>query len=530
MPDQSLIPEPVERLDATAPRSQGARRASMLLAGALIVVLCVSLVALDTRHTREGRELRLVQSETVLTNFTRSLAQHAEDKIKEADTYLTQLVERLQVHGMGEAHATRLQALLMGAVSEMPQLHGLFVYDETGRWVANSQPVLLTQFNNSDRNYFLHHRDNPDERVYVGPPIRSRSTGDWIITVSRRVDKLDGNFGGVVLATMAMSHFNDYYSGYDIGDAGTITLLQSNGTLLARHPFAEDAMGTLLGDDPLYRDQVLVRSRGVVRVTLADGQQHMAAFRHIDRYPLAVVVTQSRDEVLADWSREARTRSLGVLLLSIVLAVLGLFALRMVAQRLRAEDELRGARDALHAANLRLQRLAAEDGLTGLGNRRAFDERLAAELSRTRREHVALSLLLIDVDHFKPYNDLYGHLAGDDCLRAVSAAIRQIATHRGADFAARYGGEEFAVLLPNTPAAGARLVAERLRAAIAELQLVHEGSPGGRLTVSLGVAELLPGDNITTAETLIQCADQALYAAKESGRDRVVTYPAEPGL
>src|SRR5690606_36532478 len=141
--------------------------------------------------------------------------------------------------------------------------------------------------------------------------------------------------------------------------------------------------------------------------------------------PLAVVVTQSRDEVLADWSREARTRSLGIALLAVVLAGLGFFVLRLVAQRLRAEDELRCARDALHDANLTLHRLAAEDGLTGLANRRAFDDRLAAEISRTRREHIALSLLLIDVDHFKPYNDHYGHLAGDDCLRVVGNVIRQ---------------------------------------------------------------------------------------------------------
>lgn len=502
----------------------------MLLAGALIVLLCVSLVALDSRHARESRELRLAQSETVLNNFTRSLAQHAEDKIKEADTYLDQLVERLQVEGMGEEHAARLHPMLMGAVRDMPQLHGLFVYDETGRWVVNSQPVLLTQYNNSDRNYFIHHRDNPDDHVYVGPPIRSRSTGDWIITVSRRVDKLDGNFGGVVLATMAMSHFNDYYAGYDIGRAGTITLLQSNGGLLARHPFAEDVMGTLLGNDPLYRDEILVRSRGVLRTQDADGQTLMLAFRHLQRYPLAVVVTQSGDEVLADWSREAHTRSLGIALLAAVFVGLGFFVLRLVAQRLAAEDELHRARDALHTANLTLQRLAAEDGLTGLGNRRAFDERLAAEISRTRREHVALSLLLIDVDHFKPYNDHYGHLAGDDCLREVGGVIRHIATHRGGDFAARYGGEEFAVLLPNTPASGARLVAERLRAAIADLQLPHERSPLWQITISVGVAELSPGDNITTAETLIHQADQGLYGAKQGGRNRVVVHPAEPAL
>lgn len=499
----------------------------MLLAASLIVLLSVSLVALDIRHTRESRELRLTQAETVLTNFTRSLAQHAEDKIKEADTYLDLLVERLQVEGMTAENAARLHPLLMASVREMPQLHGLFVYDETGRWVVNSQPVLLTQYNNSDRDYFIFHRDHPQEGAFIGPPIRSRSTGDWIITVSRRVDTFDGGFGGVALATMAMSHFNNYYKGYDIGQAGTITLLQSNGSLLARHPFAEQVMGTLLGDQPLYRDTVLVQNHGVLRATLDDGLEHVVAFRHLERYPLAVVVTQSRDEILAGWAREARARTLGVALLSLVLVALGLFVLRLMAQRLRTEDELRGARDALHSANLTLQRLATEDGLTGLANRRAFDERLATEINRARREHAPLSLLLIDVDHFKPFNDIYGHVEGDECLREVGSLIRLIATHRGSDFAARYGGEEFAILLPHTPASGALQVAERLRTAIITADRPHEGSLYGRLTLSIGIAELVPDDTTTGSDGLIDRADQALYAAKEQGRNRVVSFTAD---
>ena len=507
-----------------ASRAAPARRGAMLLAAALIVLLCVSLIALDVRHTQEARDLRLAQAEIVLTNFTRSLAQHAEDKIKEAETYLGLLVERLQVDGMTDHNYARLHPLLMASVRDMPQLHGLFVYDETGRWVVNSQPVLLTQYNNSDRDYFIFHREHPQDRAYIGPPIRSRSTGEWIITVSRRIDRLDGSFGGVALATMAMSHFNSHYEGYDIGQAGTISLLQANGSLLARHPFAENVMGTRLGDQPLYRDHVLLRNQGVLRTTLEDGLEHVVAFRHLDRYPLAVVVTQSRDEILAGWAREARSRTLGVVLLSLVLATLGMFVLRLMALRLRAEDELRHARDALHAANLTLQRLATEDGLTGLANRRAFDEQLVTEISRSRREHMPLSLLLIDVDHFKPFNDLYGHVVGDECLREVGNLIRQIATHRGSDFAARYGGEEFAVLLPNTPAGGALLVAERLRAAIQAADRTHEGSHHGRLTVSIGVAELVAGDHTTGSDGLIEHADQALYRAKEQGRNRVVGY------
>ncbi|AUN95667.1 sensor domain-containing diguanylate cyclase [Pseudazoarcus pumilus] len=522
MPDSQPSPAAGPQL-----RRATSRRTAMLLAAALIMLLCVSLIALDIRHTSEARELRLSQAEKVLGNFTRSLAQHAEDKIKEADTYLAQLVERLEAEGMGDAHAARLHPLLMDSVRDMPQLHGLFVYDETGRWIVNSQPVLLTQYNNSDRDYFIQHRDDPSRRVFIGPPIRSRSTGDWIITVSRRVDQPDGRFGGVALATMAMAHFNEYYKGYDIGASGTISLLLTNGTLLARHPFVEDAMGASLAEQALYRDHVLVAERGVLREAGEYGER-LVAFRHLKRYPLAVVVTQSREEVLAGWIGEARRGTLGVVLLSISLAGAGLFVLRLMAQRLRAEDELRDARDALREANVRLQRLAAEDGLTGLANRRAFDERLAAEIARARRERTPLSLLLVDVDHFKPYNDLYGHLEGDDCLREVAALIRQVATHRGGDFAARYGGEEFAVLLSGTAEDGAARVGERLRAAIADAGIEHAGSPCGYLTLSVGAAALcidMPGD----AQDLMRRADRALYQAKHDGRDRVVVDVASPG-
>ena len=200
-----------------------------------------------------------------------------------------------------------------------------------------------------------------------------------------------------------------------------------------------------------------------------------------------------------------------------------------MAQRLRAEDELRDARDALHEANVRLQRLAAEDGLTGLANRRAFDERLAAEISRARRERTPLSLLLVDVDHFKPYNDLYGHLAGDDCLRDVAELLRQVATQRGGDFAARYGGEEFAVLLSGTTADGAIRVGERLREKMASARLEHAGSPSGQLTLSIGVAALHAEDVEDDAQDLIRRADQALYQAKDGGRDRVVVHGASSG-
>jgi diguanylate cyclase (GGDEF)-like protein/PAS domain S-box-containing protein len=170
----------------------------------------------------------------------------------------------------------------------------------------------------------------------------------------------------------------------------------------------------------------------------------------------------------------------------------------------------------------RLASLATTDGLTGLANRRAFDERLADEWARARRDGAQLSLLLIDVDHFKAFNDHYGHLAGDGCLRALGRILSAHA-RRPADVAARYGGEEFAVLLPNTDADGCARVGEEIRSALRDLAMLHTQNPPSRLvTASLGAATSLPSQTTTDCNALVAAADRALYAAKDSGRDRLV--------
>lgn len=169
----------------------------------------------------------------------------------------------------------------------------------------------------------------------------------------------------------------------------------------------------------------------------------------------------------------------------------------------------------------KLASLAATDALTGLANRRAFDERLADEWARARRDGTQLSLLLIDVDHFKKFNDHYGHLAGDGCLRALGRILSAIA-RRPADLAARYGGEEFAVLLPNTGPDGCAEVGEAIRQALHDLAMVHAQNPPSRLvTASVGAATSVPSQ-ASDSSTLVAAADRALYAAKDSGRDRLV--------
>lgn len=170
--------------------------------------------------------------------------------------------------------------------------------------------------------------------------------------------------------------------------------------------------------------------------------------------------------------------------------------------------------------------LAMTDGLTGVLNRRAFDEALAREWEHTVRTSGQMSLLLLDIDHFKDFNDTYGHQAGDDCLRVVAAAIRS-GLKRPADILARYGGEEFAVILPDVDASGAVEVAGRIRQAIADMKIPHLKSQTGRgkVTASVGVATALArnGGTIRMPEGLLLAADTALYKAKRNGRNRVDT-------
>jgi diguanylate cyclase (GGDEF)-like protein len=172
-------------------------------------------------------------------------------------------------------------------------------------------------------------------------------------------------------------------------------------------------------------------------------------------------------------------------------------------------------------AEAALKTLAAKDGLTGLFNRRAFDQALQAEWLRAQRTRKPLALLFADVDYFKPFNDRHGHQSGDECLRAVAAAIGEKA-FRPIDLAARYGGEEFAVILPDTDSDGACAVAERIRTAVMDLRIAH-GAPGaGRhVTISVGVA-INRADDAGGSEDLLSQADQALYAAKRLGRNRVI--------
>ncbi|MBI5460595.1 MAG: diguanylate cyclase [Gammaproteobacteria bacterium] len=184
------------------------------------------------------------------------------------------------------------------------------------------------------------------------------------------------------------------------------------------------------------------------------------------------------------------------------------------------QNQLETSNAQLEESNRELQRLSSLDGLTGISNRRQFDKTLEQEWQRALRNCAELSLIMIDIDYFKLFNDTYGHQAGDDCLKSVALALARI-VHRPSDLVARYGGEEFAVILPETDTEGTLRVAEKMREAVSRLNVRHDASKvSDKITLSIGIANMNPrgSDN---PDTLLAAADDALYRAKHAGRNRV---------
>jgi two-component system chemotaxis family response regulator WspR len=191
-------------------------------------------------------------------------------------------------------------------------------------------------------------------------------------------------------------------------------------------------------------------------------------------------------------------------------------------QRDAAYRALHESQGELMRINAELQRLSNVDGLTGLGNRRYFDEYAAAQWKLALREQKSIAVLMIDVDDFKRYNDSYGHMAGDEVLKGVAAALKK-SIERPTDLAARFGGEEFIVILPSTPFSALHELGERVRRSVEELGIPHKASTvGGHATISVGGAATLPRSEGCILQ-LIESADQALYAAKHAGKNRFMT-------
>ncbi|MGF6993525.1 diguanylate cyclase (GGDEF)-like protein [Paraburkholderia sp. GAS32] len=488
-----------------------------------VVIVCLSLVVLDGWRSWNARAVELGEMDVATSNLSRAMAQQADDTFKEADTALLGIVERVQHDGLGPAALKRLHDVLVMRRQGLPQLDGLFVFDKNGIWIVNSTSTPLNRFNNSDREYFVFHRDNADPGPHIGVPVVSRSSGKWVIPVSRRINKPDGSFGGVVLATVDIDFFKAFYNSLQIGNAGAVALVLNSGVMLIRRPFDEKVIGKNMRGTELYRYYTTQGPAGTAIIKSAqDGVTRLNSYRSLPNYPVFVAAALSKDEILHEWWRDTILHSAGVLCLVVVVGLFGWHLIRQIELRTTAEAELTKTHASLEKLNQTLERLAMQDGLTGLANRRQFDVALHNEFSRATRHASALALIMLDVDCFKQYNDIYGHAAGDECLRTISGLIRDLTAGRPGDLAARYGGEEIAVLLPNTDVARAVAIADNIRSAIRSLEIEHSGNPTGFVTISAGVDARIPIRGAGEPTELILAADKALYEAKNMGRNRVL--------
>ncbi len=468
-----------------------------------------------------ARERTLAEIATHNLNLAQTLDTYAEGIITQSAMLLLGLAERLEAEGTGPEHLQRLHQLVDRQEHLLNQLNGLVIYDARGDWLMSSNGSVPEGANSADRTFFIHHRDNPSQDIFIGPPIRSRSTGDWVITVSRRFLDRQGAFGGVISITLGIENFLRLFGKIDVGSQGAISLATTSGQLLVRYPYREQDVGR-----DFSRSRNFLRYYSGVRSGTAsfksglDGTERIYAFRTNERFPLVTTVALGRDEALRTWRQQSLLIVGVVFALLVIIVTIGRLLIRDIKRRIQAEASLVDAREELLQANRQLEVLAAQDPLTGLANRRCFDEMLKLESRRAGREGMPLSLLLLDIDHFKGFNDTYGHIAGDKCLRQVGQQLQQCVQRPG-DLVARYGGEELAIILPNTDSAGALAVAELLVERINALDIAHSASPLGRVTVSIGAATRHGAQAKGRELELIEAADLALYRAKSAGRNRV---------
>jgi diguanylate cyclase (GGDEF)-like protein len=516
------MPNSVDSNQQRLQRLDRMRKPLLLRSIALVAGFCALLVGLHAWSLWASRGHQLEQTAINTANMARALASQAERSIKVGDSILAEMVERTEHDGLEGDAGERLHRRLQTVVATSPELQEVFVYGADGERLATSLPQLK-HGNNADREYFIYHQTHPGRGTLVGKPIRSRSSGVLAIPLSRRINRPDGSFGGVAMASLKIDFFGKFYDSFDVGHTGTIILATDDGTLLYRRPYNEVMVGSSIGDGPVFQ---LYRKSGPVGtamlVSKIDGIKRLYSYRHLDGFPLIVASAQSESEILAGWWLAVIKMSCVVTFAIIVLAWGGIRMVRQIKVREALEDELRRARTSLQLHKVSLRALAESDGLTGLANRRLFESTLEREVARARRLDAPFALILADVDFFKKYNDRYGHVAGDDCLRKVAHAIAAGA-RRPTDLAARYGGEEFALILPDTDLEGAMAVAEMIRGAIAELAIPHADSPLGRVTLSLGVAAGHPArEQEHLGAAWVEAADALLYEAKAAGRNRAL--------
>jgi diguanylate cyclase (GGDEF)-like protein len=475
------------------------------LGSCLAVLAIVAIVSFLLMRERSNVEQSAARSASNIVQLIES------DIVRNVELYdlsLRGLIWAVQQPQLRSMPATLRQQIIFNQAFTTPVRGDMLWLDAHGDVAADSTSVIPRQANFADSKVFQAHRQNKDLGLVISPPFKARLGDlDWCISFTRRINGADGEFAGVAAGALRLSYFNELFKRLDIGSESSINLMNTDGVLLARQSTtAEDPLiGANFADRPNFKRLLADGSGSFSAISGRTGKPRLLTFSKVADLPLIVIVARSSDEVFDSWRRTA----------ILVGCATGVLCIGILWLTLLLGRELRRR----HSAEQDLAALAATDSLTGLANRRQLDQVLRREWSRTQRNQRPMAVLMVDVDHFKAFNERHGHQGGDQALRAVAAAIAR-SIRRPADLAARYGGEEFLVVLPETERRGAQNLAERIRSSIEALPPYADDKQP--VTVSIGVGCFTPGTQQDLA-ALLGSADDALYRAKRNGRNRVET-------
>ena len=375
--------------------------------------------------------------------------------------------------------------------------------DADGRVTMDSSTPEPAAQNYAGEEFFTVHQRDPLYGLYISRPMLH--DGAYGIVLSRRIAARDGAFLGVVSGFIRYSYFHELVARLQLQPGDIISALRQDGVLIMRAPFDMDTIGQDISRRPTVQKALSSFSGSYVGRSTFDDMERLYVWRE-GNHPLIVVVGRSTGAIFGEWRNDA-------LRIGAAMGALGLIAcggMLLLAREMKKRAAMEG----------QLARMAMTDSLTGLSNRRHFDAVIDREWRRALRSKAPLALLMIDADHFKAFNDTFGHQAGDLVLAGIAWSINNHAK-RASDCAARYGGEEFALILPGMTLTEAIELGERIRIEVGALQ--RDGMTN--MTVSVGAASMVPS-HLSTTGHLIKAADGALYAAKARGRDQ--TFPAGP--
>jgi len=473
------------------------------VAGTLVAVLMAGLSIMTLYRERVDA---IAQANQNAANLVALISNDIARNVELYDLSLLSMADMAQ-NPRVQALPTALRRLVVfSQAATATHLGGAYLVDADGHISDQAFFRRLPDGLIADLPYFTEQQQHDDLGLYISSPFRSRlGAKPWVVALSRRLNNTKGSFSGVAVIAVHVDYFQSVLNKIDTGPHGSVFIANTNGTLLARRANGKDDGFPTPTLSPGFA-QTIMRGSGVVtKRSNVDGIRRIYTYAAIPQTPFIAVVGPAEEDVLAAWKR----RSWLVGTLSACLGIAFICMSWILAYSIRERSKIQAE----------LVEIAGSDPLTGLRTRRVLDNRIEEEWRRARRSSTQLSVLFVDIDHFKSFNDRFGHAAGDHAIAAVSAAI-QASLKRPADLAARYGGEEFVILLPDTREVGAFTVAEELRQRVAQLAIAHPGNDHSFVTVSIGCATTVP-ESTHDASHLMSRADNALYRAKMNGRNRI---------